>query len=459
VEVQNVQEENTELAEESSSFNPKATDLHARLAALEDAISASPDLNTYMTHIETWMSLTRGFGQAKRLEAFKSACKRRRFVKRKAQEATLRLLQCLIRHDWNPDAILSWLLERFDVLPSPGTSNGSKLLRQLTALMIGYRRQTPRILTPANLGRLYARIACPLLHRNILDARTAQILYRARWGLLVDLHPEKRAILEKIAVLLIDVHRSPHTNHGAAIADSLLKYLTPLVKAGHISASLLDQVSELLPRSLLYPLKSAVEVGSEQDKNARDSNTGSASAKTFALTGATSTAKALDLREYFDNLEFQNLIQCARNANIIPKWYGSLNEDMCKEMRGHLIHQIAQQYAMASTRGHRQNWRRIRQLYDYLQRYDFPIKPTFSEAVAEVGLVRPLSINSHVSTKKLTWILDLVTKVEGEDRARELGNLFWLWRGELIRSAGRTSRLLGGPNMQYMNTLKKLGIT
>jgi hypothetical protein len=449
--------------DEAVSVNPKATSLHERIEALETTISVSSELDTYMTHFESWISLTREFKELQRLEALKSVCKRGYPMEDHAQEATLRVLQCLIRHGWGPDEIVSWLSEPYVALPSLGTPSGSELLRQLNLSMTNRRQPTARMRTlPSSLALVYSRIAAPILSGDsLLDHNTSHILYRARWGHLIHSQPGPMTrVLKRIAVLLIDVDRSPDGIQSHTITDQLIDYLSRLVKSQHVSPSLLQQVSGLLPPSILSPTpKTAVGVTTAQLQGPTDCTAGPFLAEPSAATEYATAQETFDIRGYFCNLEFQYILDRAQDAHILPKWYDSVTKHMSKEERGELIHQIAHQYSVANCRRHRQNWRSICYLHSHLQRYDLLIKPSFSKAVVQVGLIAPLSTNSHVSSRKLAWILSLVASVEGERAAHEIQHIFWKWRGELIASAEKMSRQLGGPHKIYVNTLKNLGIT
>lgn len=60
-----------------------------------------------------------------------------------------------------------------------------------------------------------------------------------------------------------------------------------------------------------------------------------------------------------------------------------------------------------------------------------------SKALMVAGVIRPLQDSQWVSTVKLSWILKIVSEVEGDEVASKIDELVYVWRGEIHRKQAR----------------------
>ena len=153
---------------------------------------------------------------------------------------------------------------------------------------------------------------------------------------------------------------------------------------------------------------------------------------------------------------FNNIIHNARNANIIPLTYANMTIETLMENPTTLLHQLAYQYSLDKTRTGQQNWRSVYYLYKYLHYKQLPLSSLFTRAMVRICIIRPLSENRFVSSRRLTWVCQKVALAEGVHVARKIEHVFWLWRGNLILFAKRTLHASGGSGLARVDTLKRL---
>ncbi|KAL6709581.1 hypothetical protein ACN47E_001516 [Coniothyrium glycines] len=158
--------------------------------------------------------------------------------------------------------------------------------------------------------------------------------------------------------------------------------------------------------------------------------------------------------------QLEHILNRARAAHALPIAYRQIEVDASDETRIMLIHQLAHQYSMDKTLSHREAWRAIYYLYRYLQQNDLPIGPLFTKAIVRVSIARPLSENRFVSARRLIWVCHRVAESEGETEARKIEDLFWVWRGDLIKHSKTMFVLAGGDRREKarIGTMKKLGL-
>lgn len=158
--------------------------------------------------------------------------------------------------------------------------------------------------------------------------------------------------------------------------------------------------------------------------------------------------------------QFQHILDRAAADHALPLAHRVSIAEISTEERIGLIHQLAHQYSIDLTRTQSQNWRSIYYLYRYLQAHNHPIGPLFSKAIVRSSLTRPLSENTFVSSQRLKWVCDVVTKVEGENVAKQIESVFWDMRGDLIGRARHAYQAVGGSPQDkvHVNTLKQLGL-
>lgn len=158
--------------------------------------------------------------------------------------------------------------------------------------------------------------------------------------------------------------------------------------------------------------------------------------------------------------QFEQIMNRANAAHALPLAFRNLSVDMSSADRVTLIHQLAHQYSLDTTRTHRETWRAIYYLYRYLRDRSLGIGPLFSRAVVRVSIIRPLSEHRFVSARRLIWVCHLVARVEGEDVAKKIESDFWHWRGDLIQHAKRVHDSIGADRREkaHVGKMKKLGL-
>jgi len=158
--------------------------------------------------------------------------------------------------------------------------------------------------------------------------------------------------------------------------------------------------------------------------------------------------------------QFEHIMNRADALRALPLAFRNLSADISPENRVTLIHQLAHQYSLDTTRTHRETWRAIYYLYRHLREHSLSIGPLFSRAVVRVSIIRPLSEHRFVSARRLIWVCHLVARVEGADVAKKIENDFWLWRGDLIKYAKRIHDSIGANRMEkaHIGKMKKLGL-
>lgn len=178
----------------------------------------------------------------------------------------------------------------------------------------------------------------------------------------------------------------------------------------------------------------------------------------IAGLGARVRAQGEELEALQARRQFQHILDRANDAHIVPLAYRKTMADIPLQLRVELIHQFAHQYSIDRTRSHCQSWRSIYYLYKYLRYNKLDIGPLFTKAVVRVCVTRPLSENRFVGARRLTWVCQMVAPVEGEDVARKIEHIFWVWRGDLILHSKKTLIAYGGHGDAHVSTMKRLGL-
>ncbi|EUC39359.1 hypothetical protein COCCADRAFT_80937 [Bipolaris zeicola 26-R-13] len=182
-------------------------------------------------------------------------------------------------------------------------------------------------------------------------------------------------------------------------------------------------------------------------------------------SSSTSTASALaHTKKHLLHLqarrEFTAILDRASANNALPQMYATTTSDIPTSDRTILIHQLAHFYSLSTTRSHRETWRSIYYMYNYLQTYSLPIGPLFTKAVVRAAIIRPMMEHRFISARRLIWVCHLVARVEGENVARQIESSYWRWRGELIRHAKRAHDDAGGDRKAkaMVGKMKGLGL-
>lgn len=158
--------------------------------------------------------------------------------------------------------------------------------------------------------------------------------------------------------------------------------------------------------------------------------------------------------------QFDNLLSSARVNNALPVAFCDATKDLSLTERVAVVHQLAYYYSHDTTRTHREVWRSVYYLYNYLVSNSLPIGPLFTKAVVHSSIIRPLAENRFVSARRLIWVCHLVARVEGDEVAARVENHFYTWRGDLIGRAKRIYVGVGGSvqNKAHVGTMKRLGL-
>jgi hypothetical protein len=157
-----------------------------------------------------------------------------------------------------------------------------------------------------------------------------------------------------------------------------------------------------------------------------------------------------------EDRQFLHILDRASHSGVVPLAYRKPDRVIPMDERVAFIHQIAHQYSLDRTRTHRQNWRSLSYLYRYLVNHNYPIGTLMSHAIVRVGIIQPTSGNDFVSARRLRLICRIVEEAEGEDVARKIEHIFWVWRGDLIKNAQNTLVGVGQYGSAHIRTLKRL---
>ncbi|KAF9701005.1 hypothetical protein EKO04_000719 [Ascochyta lentis] len=158
--------------------------------------------------------------------------------------------------------------------------------------------------------------------------------------------------------------------------------------------------------------------------------------------------------------QFNHLLSRAIANNALPIAFRNVTTDLSLMERVAVVHQLAYHYSQDTTRTHREVWRSIYYLYNYLMSNSLPIGPLFTKAVVHSSITRPLTENRFVSARRLIWVYHLVARVEGDEVAARVENHFHTWRGDLIGRAKRIYVGVGGSKQgkAHVGTMKRLGL-
>jgi hypothetical protein len=158
--------------------------------------------------------------------------------------------------------------------------------------------------------------------------------------------------------------------------------------------------------------------------------------------------------------QFQAILDRAEANHALPLVYRNLSADLSDKERTILIHQLAHHYSLSTTRTHRETWRAIYYLYNYLVDNSLPIGPLFTKAVVRVSIIRPMIEHRFVSARRLIWVCQLVARVEGEAVAQKIESNYFQWRGDLIKYAKGVHVEAGGDRKKkaLVATMKRLGL-
>jgi hypothetical protein len=157
--------------------------------------------------------------------------------------------------------------------------------------------------------------------------------------------------------------------------------------------------------------------------------------------------------------QFDHIMRRAVDAKIVPLSMRNHHAvDLPSRAKVQLIHEFAYQYSLDRTRSHLQIWRSMYYLYKYVRQNRLGFDVRFTKAVLEVLIIRPLSENRLVSSRRLVWVCELVAEVEGPEAAKKIEHMFWVWRGDLIIHAKSTLNAAGVQGRAHVNTMKKLGM-
>ncbi|KAF1956707.1 hypothetical protein CC80DRAFT_472357 [Byssothecium circinans] len=165
-----------------------------------------------------------------------------------------------------------------------------------------------------------------------------------------------------------------------------------------------------------------------------------------------------DLKSLEARRQFDHILERASDAGIMPLPLRKPGRDMSVSERATVIHQLAHQYSLDRTRSHAQNWRSMHYMYRYLETHGQPIGRLFSQAMVRVCLIQPMAEQEFVSAKRLRFVCRLVTKAEGEEVARKIEQVFYVWRGDLILHARKTLLGIGEHRRAHVRTMKRQGL-
>ncbi len=127
------------------------------------------------------------------------------------------------------------------------------------------------------------------------------------------------------------------------------------------------------------------------------------------------------------------------------------------DSRLHLLQRMCLAYALAPHLPPRLALRKIHECYITIKRERLgPISSDITQALVQVGIIRPLLDVTWVSTIKLRWILGLVREVEGEKIADEIDQVVYEWRGIVVQTIReRQQRVSLGAEMRLQRVQEK----
>jgi hypothetical protein len=158
--------------------------------------------------------------------------------------------------------------------------------------------------------------------------------------------------------------------------------------------------------------------------------------------------------------QFSNVLENARTNRALPIDCRDTTDELSLVDRIALVHQLAYHYSTDTALTQRQAWRQIYYLYRYLKFNSLPLGTLFTQAVARVSITRGLLENRFVSARRLIWVCNLVTRVEGDAVAAHVEAGFYKQRGQIINRAKEAYIGVGGSkyNKAHVGTMKRLGM-
>jgi hypothetical protein len=158
--------------------------------------------------------------------------------------------------------------------------------------------------------------------------------------------------------------------------------------------------------------------------------------------------------------QFSNVLENARTNRALPIDCRDTTDELSLVDRIALVHQLAYHYSTDTALTQRQAWRQIYYLYRYLKSNSLPLGTLFTQAVARVSITRGLLENRFVSARRLIWVCNLVTRVEGDAVAAHVEAGFYKQRGQIINRAKGAYIGVGGSkyNKAHVGTMKRLGM-
>ena len=106
-----------------------------------------------------------------------------------------------------------------------------------------------------------------------------------------------------------------------------------------------------------------------------------------------------------------------------------------------ILHDTAVAFANALHMRPRESFRGVVYCYHCLLRSHSTLKPKMSQALTEAGVNRYLRAGQWVGSRKLRWILYLVKEIEGEEVAKKLDHIVYIWRDAVVQETSRQRKL------------------
>jgi hypothetical protein len=104
------------------------------------------------------------------------------------------------------------------------------------------------------------------------------------------------------------------------------------------------------------------------------------------------------------------------------------------------IHKMAVSFAQAHSRSHRVALRNVMQCIMYLRRYGSPVSAELTRALCFVGLSRDILRQHWPGCEKISWILELVSQIEGSEIASKIDGAMYHWRVQQLEERQRLRR-------------------
>jgi hypothetical protein len=177
------------------------------------------------------------------------------------------------------------------------------------------------------------------------------------------------------------------------------------------------------------------------------------------LSHAPYLASNLIKARYTGDGEVFFLLNRSESHNSVPTHLRTEPRNALMPQRIELINSIAGSLAADPRRSNIEAYRSALRCFRYLRSRDVPVSPTLARALVHAGVSRPLASSEWVPLRRARFLVEVVEKCEGEDKAHRLEQRIWNGRAQLIKAASRKLKALEIESHEAVTVAKKLGLT